>query len=401
MGSGVFRARRRRWQLAAVALAMLVCTGVAQASSKPVPPGPLTPLVASVLKAPQPAHTTDGRRHLVYEIEVVNHPRSETTVEGVEVRGGGESLAAYDASAVPALFNRDPTAPPDPADATVEPKESTIMWFDVSLPRGEEVPKRIFHRLTVSGEEPIVNEFKAASSAVRLRRPVRVGAPLDGSGYIDGNGCCGIGFHTRALLVVGGSYYLSQRFAIDWVQLDANGNTFVGDPLENDSYHVFGDPLFAVSDAKVVSVSDGLPENVPGTPYQGLTPENATRVALGNHVILDLGGGRFALYAHMKTGSVRVEDGERVRRGQRLGRVGNTGNSDEPHLHFHITNANSALQANGVPYAFDSFELEGRVTNPDTIFDHTGPALVGPAPGPAVRQNRLPLYTDVVTFEAG
>jgi murein DD-endopeptidase MepM/ murein hydrolase activator NlpD len=64
----------------------------------------------------------------------------------------------------------------------------------------------------------------------------------------------------------------------------------------------------------------------------------------------------FAFYAHMQPGSLRVKLGEKVRRGQVLGLVGNSGNSTAPHLHFHVTDANSPLESEGLPYVFESFE---------------------------------------------
>jgi murein DD-endopeptidase MepM/ murein hydrolase activator NlpD len=80
----------------------------------------------------------------------------------------------------------------------------------------------------------------------------------------------------------------------------------------------------------------------------------------GNHVILDLGGGHYAFYAHLQPGSLRVKQGDKVKKGQVLGLVGNSGNSTEPHLHFHISNSNSPLGSEGLPYALQSFEVEGK-----------------------------------------
>jgi murein DD-endopeptidase MepM/ murein hydrolase activator NlpD len=80
----------------------------------------------------------------------------------------------------------------------------------------------------------------------------------------------------------------------------------------------------------------------------------------GNHVILDLGQGRYAFYAHLQPGSLRVKAGDKVRRGQVVGLVGNSGNSTEPHLHFHISDANSPLGSDGLPYLLPAFEVQGK-----------------------------------------
>jgi murein DD-endopeptidase MepM/ murein hydrolase activator NlpD len=113
----------------------------------------------------------------------------------------------------------------------------------------------------------------------------------------------------------------------------------------------------AVADGTVVATKDGIPENVPG-PTSRAVPITLETVG-GNHIILDLGNGRFAFYAHLQPGSLRVKNGDKVRRGQVLGLVGNSGNSTEPHLHFHISDANSPLASEGLPYAFSSFEVQG------------------------------------------
>jgi len=114
-----------------------------------------------------------------------------------------------------------------------------------------------------------------------------------------------------------------------------------------------------------------------------------------DYVVEELGDGRFALYAHLQPGSVRVQPGQRVRRGQVLGLVGNTGNSDEPHLHFHVMDSPSPLFSNGLPYVFDGFRLQGHL-------DVSGPEpLVVPTRGSEQRQNRLPLDLDIVAFDRG
>jgi murein DD-endopeptidase MepM/ murein hydrolase activator NlpD len=77
----------------------------------------------------------------------------------------------------------------------------------------------------------------------------------------------------------------------------------------------------------------------------------------GNHVILDVGGGYYAFYAHLVPGSVKVKVGDRVKKGQQVGLLGNSGNSTAPHLHFHMGDKNSPLGSEGLPFLFDKFDL--------------------------------------------
>jgi murein DD-endopeptidase MepM/ murein hydrolase activator NlpD len=78
----------------------------------------------------------------------------------------------------------------------------------------------------------------------------------------------------------------------------------------------------------------------------------------GNHIMLDLGGGRYALYAHLQPGSLRVKKGDRLQRGQALGLVGNSGNSTQPHLNFHVTDGPTPLGSEGLPYVIDAWDIK-------------------------------------------
>jgi murein DD-endopeptidase MepM/ murein hydrolase activator NlpD len=102
-----------------------------------------------------------------------------------------------------------------------------------------------------------------------------------------------------------------------------------------------------------------------------------------NYVIVALGNGGFAFYAHLQPGSLRVKPGDCVRRGQVLGLLVNSGNSDAPHLHFHISDANS-LESEGLPYVFDSFEVLGTVY-PDKAFKDGWTPPAGTEPQKRVR----------------
>jgi murein DD-endopeptidase MepM/ murein hydrolase activator NlpD len=98
-------------------------------------------------------------------------------------------------------------------------------------------------------------------------------------------------------------------------------------------------------DATVVAVENGAPDNAPGV----MDAEHKA----GNHVVLDLGNGEFALLAHLQKGSVAVKVGDKVTAGQRLGLTGNSGNTSEPHLHFHVQDGPKLFEGAGIPAFFD------------------------------------------------
>jgi murein DD-endopeptidase MepM/ murein hydrolase activator NlpD len=140
---------------------------------------------------------------------------------------------------------------------------------------------------------------------------------------------------------------------------------------------------------------------VPNTP-PGTFPENIPiEEADGNHVVLDLGDGRYALFAHLKPGSVRVRVGETVRRGQVLGLVGTSGNSSEPHLHFHVMDNPSPLASNGLPYRLRKFSSTRRGISTEA-FDQAiidgKPIPTEPVIGGAMRSRALPLDLWIVDF---
>ena len=183
--------------------------------------------------------------------------------------------------------------------------------------------------------------------ATVVRDVAVIGPPLRGEGWVAVNGPDPQTGHRRAIVPVEGIAAIAQRFAIDYVKMDSTGRRFTGDSLKNESYYAEGQDAIAVADGVVASVKDGIPENVPGVMSRAV-PITLETVG-GNFVILDIGQGRYAFYAHLKPGSLRVRPGDRVRKGQVVGLVGNSGNSTEPHLHFHLMDGTSPLGSEGHP----------------------------------------------------
>jgi hypothetical protein len=228
-----------------------------------------------------------------------------------------------------------------------------VVWLDVAVDKPGDVPTNLVHAIgvTLSRPQPPLMPATMTESiapvAVDTGRPVAISPPLTGPNWLDGNSCCEMTAHRMAVSPLNGELWAPERFAIDYVQL-TDGGVLTGDRTKLDSYPYFGADIHAVADGPVVAVVDGLPEQAPGANPTGLPLDQYA----GNHVVQDIGGGNYAFYAHLKTGSVKVKPGDKLTIGQSIGALGNSGNTDGPHLHFHVMSTPNPLHANGLPFVF-------------------------------------------------
>lgn len=144
----------------------------------------------------------------------------------------------------------------------------------------------------------------------------------------------------------------AQKNAFDIVITDEKGRSYRTDGAKNEDYYAFGQPLLAPCDAEVVLTVDGIKDNIPGTLNPIYIP--------GNTVVLKTARNEYILLAHFKQFSIEVKQGQKVSKGQRLGLCGNSGNSSEPHLHFHIQNVEDMTLATGVKCFFDTLLVNGQ-----------------------------------------
>jgi murein DD-endopeptidase MepM/ murein hydrolase activator NlpD len=149
--------------------------------------------------------------------------------------------------------------------------------------------------------------------------PVVVDLPLSGEWAMLSGG--------RSTLLSHHYLNTSESHAVDFVRL-LDGLGYRGDPERAASWHGYGEPVLAPADGTVVGVLDGRPDDPVGA--IGQTPGQ------GNHIVLEIGDRRYAVLAHLRLGSIRVTEGERVSRGQHIAAIGDSGNSLAPHLHFQV-----------------------------------------------------------------
>lgn len=356
------------------------------------------PVDVEVSMAPTPVRA-DGKIHLLYELHLTNFRAKSLELTRLEVlkdEVNALPLASYKDAELDSRLAR-PGAPSDLADKRViGGGMRAVVFLEITFDKDTDVPVALRHRLyfksdDINGEERLI---EGARVLIRSSPPPVVGAPLRGDGWVALSALSNTNSHRRTIVVVNGKARIAQRFATDWTRIGADGLAFRGDPSKNANWSAYGAEVLAVANATVVDVKDGILENDP-TADKKAVPITLETVG-GNYMILDLGNGYFAFYAHLQPKSIRVKIGNKVRRGQVMALLGNSGQADAPHLHFHITDGNSPLGAEGVPYVIELFEMQG-------ILPSKGLLIEGgwkPQPSAIIDKRRLeiPIENAVVRF---
>jgi murein DD-endopeptidase MepM/ murein hydrolase activator NlpD len=361
-----------------------------------------TPVTASVLAAPIPVPASDGRVHLAYELQLSNTIGQQATIAGVEVLGDGRSLLRLDGDALASWIKPFGASL---GNRVLQPGQGGLLWLDVSLAPTDPVPTALVHRLDVQFAQPDPPLVPAtlsepvAPATVDRTPPASISPPLAGPGWLDGNGCCEVTAHRGAVSPIDGRLFAPERFAIDYVRLDDQNRQMSGPPTDLASYPFYGADILAVADGPIVGLVDNLPTQPPGADPEGLRLDEYS----GSHVVQDIGGGRYALYAHEQPGNpLNLRVGQQMRRGQVIGKLGNTGNTDGPHLHFHLMDGPDPLASNGLPFVFDTYTVDGRVASQESLQQGAS----GPVPfqidraGAGPRNGTMPLVLDVTSYPA-
>lgn len=334
---------------------------------------------------PIPVRGADGKWYLVYHLFLTNWSFSDLTLKSVEVSDGehGKTLARYEDKELSEFYRFRsllPTPPRSEMPNKAYPREiasgrTGVLFFWLTLDAPNAIPLTLKHRLTFEANpllkllrdyspdksgDMVLDNFKVA---VSNDKPLVLGAPLRGGSWICGNGPAYNTAH-QYLTIREGTVRIAQRFAIDFKRVDAGGNVLPSpfpDEITNKMFYGYGAEVLAVADGIVAFVKDKIPENIPQVSGEIKPAAPITRETVsGNWISINLGKNRYAFYAHLQPGSIRVKVGDRVRRGQVIGLLGNSGNAAGPHLHFHIGNANSLNGSEGIPFVFGSFDIVGQ-----------------------------------------
>ena len=358
------------------------------------------------LAPPRPVAVPDGRRYAAYELLITNYFGDASALRLIRVDvaavPSGAALGAFEGGDLASRLvhpgrtkGTNGSGEPDPP--VVGPGEHALLYLWVALPESGRAPIALRHRIafrTTAGRERVVDGLDVAVSTddvPAFGSPFRSGTWLthEGPGAHRSH-------HWGSQLALNGRITIPQRFAIDFIGLDARGRAVRADVRtpDNANWIGFGAEVLAIDDGVVRDVQDGSADNVPlvvAGPPRSIT----ARGLYGNYVVTESPRG-FVHYAHLQRGSVRVHAGQRVRRGEPLGRVGNSGNTTGPHLHLHVSDRVTFELADGRPFVFAAVDVAG-VTTADQALDPQ--ASAAPLSSRPMRRV-LPTHGTIVRFDA-
>jgi len=353
---------------------------------------------------------SDGLYHVAYSLVFTSEYFAPVTIKSIEVVDPDKGFQPTGKNLMLSINNENITdqvrlfSLPQTYDAAnfstqLGPGQAGLVYFDVTYPNAACVPAHLSHRVTTSVVSPTgqTETFTVIDDPIRVirREPVVLSPPIRGNGWLNANGCCrNLGAHRAAFNPINGKFWQSETFAIDFTEVNAQGIGHSGDGSQLDQYPYYGTDILAAKGGKVVEVVTDLPDQIPNQDPVGVTLETAA----GNHVIIDMGNGQYALYAHLKPFSATVQVGDVVEDGQKIGQLGNSGSSTGPHLHFQVMDRPSALKANGLPFIFNNFVLSGTVTESVQAAGNDFSAGT-PLPIRAVgkpEQDTMPLALDII-----
>jgi hypothetical protein len=307
------------------------------------------------------AFPSGGHTFLMYELHFANFSGSPIDLRRIEVLDAdgraGQPLATFEGEQIDALLqSSDAQLSTGKANLRrVNANETLVAFMQVAFETQARVPNRLRHRVVTAD-----NSLEGAVVDTRHTELKVLAPPLRGSAWYasDGPSNDRANHHRRGLFLVDGRLSISRRYATDWF-LTKDGTRQKGDAHDKHSYYSYGQPVFAVGSGTIVTARDGMPDNVPGPveTFHTAVPKTLATSA-GNMLVLDLGRGQYASYFHLQPGSLRVKTGDYVQSGKLLARVGVSGDSNLPHLHFEIATSPNPLAGEGVPYVIEQYRVK-------------------------------------------
>ena len=342
-----------------IGMCMILAAGCTQPAvdQQKTPETPAVKMTNTV--APVPVASTDGV-NIAYELELKTTDGMALVPEKLEVidTATGKTIYSPDVEVLKKTFQKASNPLPTGAEmmnGTLKVPVSRIsIWFKVSA---DAVPDKLVHRLTLNRSASGLPPLNVTGGEVTVRKdlqPVVIGSPVRGPGWVAMETTEPTTHHFLMPVTINGVTTVDQRFAQDWFYIDpVTGQVANGGVNVTQNYLGYGKELLAVADGTVVDIRDNLPDN-------GIykVPPFSFATGPGNNVVIDIGNNKYACYVHTIPGSIRVKKGDTVKEGQVIALLGNSGQSDIPHLHFEVVTGKPAIiGSEGYPFVFRSFDL--------------------------------------------
>ena len=295
----------------------------------------------------------DGITSLVYELHMVDSLKRP--VDFIEFSISSEKAIL--------LHDSEYTKLPKKKDTNRYVK---YIWIDV-----DEIPKVLNHTIKYKMENEICDFTKIINV---IEEPIiSIGLPVKGGLWYMCDGPSPQNSHRNHTTALKSRYdslqdgyklgYCNQRFAIDFEKVGENGRLYKDDGLKNSDHFCYKEDVYAVADGIVIAVIDSLPD-MPNPPI--IEEFEKPTDAYGNFVLQDIGNGVVASYSHFFAHSVSVHVGDTLKRGDFIGKIGSSGTSTMPHLHFHLSVPNfnlvsksdaigTFIVSEGISYVFDKY----------------------------------------------
>lgn len=327
----------------------------------------LTPLVTSILAEPRPAMLSNGTIQTNYEIICINALSHQVTLENLKVIDPATPAGPIISLSQKELLTLIRIPGSAQATTTFGPGQMGYIRINLLFEDVSEIPSEFNHIITLSNASPSPSMDKTitqhiSQAAVNFEPVPVISPPLKGNNWVaDAVGLYSP--HRLTTMPIDGALKTPERWAVDWIKLTSDNKLSTGDPKENKSYPQYGEEIIAVADGVILNTVNNLPDGQPGKMPANITIDTAG----GNYVYQDIGNGYSAFYAHLIPGTLKFKKGDFVKKGEVLGLLGNSGNSDAPHLHFQVNKGQSPLGSDGVPYLIDSFTQIGYLDSKDYL----------------------------------
>jgi len=320
-----------------------------------------TAILVSPIHDAQVVRGDDGKDHVEYELLVVNAVEQPVTLTSLTVLDpAAKELTRIEG---PALVATTQTLLDKKPLSDIPASSAAAVHVDLIVPPGT-APERVMHRLgysvpagtstAVFVDPPVIH---GPEVAINRGPAIVIKPPLKGNGWLATTACCTPNVHRDLRVAVNGRRLETpETFAVDWALLKGD-RVYEGNGSKNEQFYDYGADVLAVADGTVVSVQDGKPD---ATPNKAMTPKTLSDFG-GNQVMLEIAPNVFAVYGHLQPGSLRVKVGDTVKVGAPLAKIGNTGPSLGPHLHFGLLNRPDLFTGRSLPFVIDSYTLAGTV----------------------------------------